>query len=70
MKPNLEPHYLYMIKDTKLKLLTVEQAAFIALMDDTEVFNVNESLGMEPDYFEACDCYGCATMRHPCVKET
>jgi hypothetical protein len=59
-----------MIKDTKLKLLTVEQAAFIALMDDTEVFNVNESLGMEPDYFEACDCYGCATMRHPCVKET
>lgn len=50
MMAKLEPHYLYMIKDTQFKLLTVEQAAFIALMDDTEVFNVNESLGMEPDY--------------------
>lgn len=50
MMAKLEPHYLYMIKDTQFKLLTIEQAAFIALMDDTEVFNVNESLGMEPDY--------------------
>lgn len=55
MTATLEPHYLYMIKDTQFKLLTVEQAAFIALMDDTEVFNVNESLGMEPDYFEVTE---------------
>jgi len=51
----LEPHFLYLIKDTQMKLLTESQAAHLALMADVEVFNISESLDMEPDLLEIED---------------
>ena len=51
----IEPHYLYLIKNTRMELLTEAQAAHMALMDDVEVFNVNECLDMEPDMLEIED---------------
>jgi len=51
----IEPHYLYLIKNSRMELLTEAQAAHIALMDDVEVFNVNEILDMEPDMLEIED---------------
>lgn len=43
---------LYLVKKSEMKLLTVEEAAYIALMDDCEIFNVSESLGMSPEVME------------------
>jgi len=55
MKKKVEPHYLYLVKNTRMELLTEAQAAHLALMGDVEVFNVNESLDMEPDMLEIED---------------
>lgn len=55
MQNNKEEHFLYLVKDTKFKLMTVAQAAHLALMDDVEVFNVSESLDMEPELIEIED---------------
>lgn len=55
MKKKVEPHYLYLVKNTRMEVLTEAQAAHLALMEDVEVFNVNESLGMEPEMLEIED---------------
>ncbi len=55
MKKKVEPHYLYLVKNTRMELLTEAQAAHLALMEDVEIFNVYESLDMEPDMLEIED---------------
>jgi len=45
----LEPHSLYLVKDSQMKLLTEAQAAHLALMADVEVTNMYELLDLEPE---------------------
>jgi hypothetical protein len=48
----LEPHSLYLVKDSQMKLLTEAQAAHLALMADVEVTNMYELLDLEPEMLE------------------
>jgi len=45
-------YHLYLVKETKLKMLTEAEAAHLALMEEVDVWNVTESLGMEPELLE------------------
>ena len=45
-------YHLYLVKETNLKLLTEAEAAHLALMEECDVWNVSESLGMEPELLE------------------
>ena len=49
---NKKEYHLYLVKETKLKMLTEAQAAHLALMEEVDVWNVSESLGMEPELLE------------------
>ena len=45
-------YHLYLVKETNLKLLTEAEAAHLALMEEVDVWNVSEELGMEPELLE------------------
>ena len=45
-------HFLYLVKTSEMKLMTVEEAAYLSLMKECDVYNVTESLGMEPEMLE------------------
>lgn len=49
---NKKEYHLYLVKETKLKMLTETEAAHLALMEEVDVWNVTESLGMEPELLE------------------
>lgn len=49
---NKKEYHLYLVKETKLKLLTEAEAAHLALMEECDVWNVSENLGMEPELLE------------------
>lgn len=46
---NKKEHFLYLVKETRFKMMTAEDAAHMALMDDVEITNVSEELGMGPE---------------------
>ena len=46
---NKKEHFLYLVKETRFKMMTEEDAAHMALMDDVEITNVSEELGMGPE---------------------
>lgn len=46
---NKKEHFLYLVKETRFELMTAEDAAYMALMDDVEITNVSEELGMGPE---------------------
>ena len=48
-------YHLYLVKETNLKLLTEAEAAHLALMEEVDVWNVTESLGMDPELIEIED---------------
>lgn len=45
----VEERFLYLIKDTKMELLTEAEAAYRSMMGDCEVTNVSEMLDMGPE---------------------
>ena len=45
-------YHLYLVKETKLEMLTEAEAAHLALMEEVDVWNVSENLGMEPELLE------------------
>lgn len=49
---NKKEYHLYLIKETKLKMLTEAEAAHLALMEEVDVWNVSENLGIEPELLE------------------
>lgn len=49
---NKKEYHLYLVKETKLKMLTEAEAAHLALMEEVDVWNVTESLGMDPELLE------------------
>lgn len=49
---NKKEYHLYLVKETKLKMLTEAEAAHLALMEEVDVWNVSDSLGMEPELLE------------------
>ena len=49
---NKKEYHLYLVKETKLKMLTEAEAAYLALMEEVDVWNVTESLGMDPELLE------------------
>lgn len=53
---NKKEYHLYLVKETKLKMLTEAEAAHLALMEEVDVWNVTESLGMEPELLEEEVC--------------
>lgn len=44
-----EDYNLYLVKETRLEMMTEAEAAHLALMDECDVYNVTEGLGMEPE---------------------
>lgn len=55
MTKRMEEKHLYLVKEANLKLLTEAEAAHLALMEECEVWNVSENLGMEPELIEIED---------------
>ena len=53
---NKKEHFLYLVKTSELKVMTEAQAAHMALMEECDVWNVSESLDMEPDMLEEQVC--------------
>ena len=41
---NKKEHFLYLVKETRFKMMIEEDAAHMALMDDVEITNVSEEL--------------------------
>ena len=44
-----EDYNLYLVKTHELKLMTEAEAAHLSLMEECDVYNVTEGLGMEPE---------------------
>ena len=58
MAKKKKAHFLYLVEKngtSDLKLLTETDAARMALIDDVSVWNLHQSLDMEPDYLEVDD---------------
>ena len=51
----MEEKHLYLVKETNLRLLTEAEAAHLALMEECDVWNVSEELGMGPELIEIED---------------
>lgn len=49
MNSKVEERFLYLIKDTKMELLTEAEAAYKSMMGECEVTNVSELLDMGPE---------------------
>lgn len=48
-KREVEERCLYLIKDTRMELLTEAEAAYMSMMGECEVTNVSEMLDMGPE---------------------
>ena len=55
MTKRIEAMHLYLVKTSELKLLTESEAAHLSLMEECDVWNVTESLEMEPELVEIED---------------
>ena len=55
MTKRTEKLNLYIVKTSELKLMTEAEAAHLALMEECDVWNVTENLGMEPELVEIED---------------
>lgn len=49
------PMHLYLVKTSEMKLMTEAEAAHLSLMEECDVWNVTESLEMEPELVEIDD---------------
>lgn len=52
---NKKEYHLYLVKETKFEMLTEAEAAHLALMEEVDVWNVSEELGMEPELIDIED---------------
>ena len=58
MTTRVEEKHLYLVKETNFRMLTEAEAAHLALMEEVEVWNVSEELGMGPELVTVEDqCY-------------
>ena len=53
MKKTKTPYYLHLITGEGLKMMTLTEAHEYSLRNNVEVWNIHESIDMEPDYFES-----------------
>ena len=53
MKKTKTPYYLHLITDKGFKMMTLADAHQYSLEKNIEVWNVHESIDMEPDYFDS-----------------
>ena len=53
MKKTKTPYYLHLITDKGFKMMTLAEAHQYSLEMNVEVWNVHESIDMEPDYFDS-----------------
>lgn len=55
MTKRVEEKHLYLVKETNFRMLTEAEAAHLALMEEVDVWNVTESLGMDAELYEVED---------------
>jgi hypothetical protein len=48
-----QPHYLHLIQGKGFMLMTLADAHQYALENNTDVWNVHESIDLEPEYFDS-----------------
>ena len=53
MKKTKTPYYLHLITGEGFKMMTLAEAHQYSFQNNLEVWNVHESIDMEPDYFES-----------------
>ena len=53
MNKTKTPYYLHLITDKGFKMMSLTEAHQYSLKKNVEVWNVHESIDMEPDYFDS-----------------
>lgn len=53
MKKTKTPYYLHLITGEGLKMMTLTEAHEYSLRNNVEVWNIHESIDIEPYYFES-----------------